>query len=56
MLPRGRCPPGRRKAEGSAGCAQIIDVGRHRVVREAELSTWVHRLNSPEASSSAPLA
>jgi hypothetical protein len=39
----GPCPRSRRRPRGSAGCAEVVDVGRHRVVREAGLSTGVHR-------------
>jgi hypothetical protein len=42
-LPCGSCPPGRRRSGGSAVLAKVVDVGHHRVVREAELSTGVHR-------------
>jgi hypothetical protein len=42
VRPRGRCPPGRRSAGGGAGHAQVVDVGRDRIVREAGLSTEVH--------------
>jgi hypothetical protein len=37
-----RCPPGPCGAEGGVGRSQRVHVGRHRVVREAWLSTSVH--------------
>jgi hypothetical protein len=39
---RGPCPPSRHRPRGSAGRAEAVDIGRHRVVREARLSTGVH--------------
>jgi hypothetical protein len=36
------CPLSRRRPRGSAGRVEAVDVGRHRVVREAGLSTGVH--------------
>jgi hypothetical protein len=38
----GSCPPSRCRPRGSAGRAEAVNVGRHRVVREARLSTGVH--------------
>jgi hypothetical protein len=58
--PHGRCPPDHRRAGGGVGRAQVVDIGRHRVVWEAGLSAGVHRgvpfHELPQASSSAPLA
>jgi hypothetical protein len=42
MSLRGTCPPSCRP-RGGAGRAEVVDVGRHRVAREAGLSTKVHR-------------
>jgi hypothetical protein len=60
MLSRDSCPPSRRRSRVGADCVQVVDVGRHRVVREAGLSTGVHRGVSlhelPQASGSALLA
>jgi hypothetical protein len=42
-MSRSLCPPSRRGPRGSAGRAEAVDVGRHRVVRVAGLSTGVHR-------------
>jgi hypothetical protein len=59
-LPSGLYPPGRRRVRGGAGRAQAVDVGRHRIVREAGLSTVVHRgvplHELPQASSSTLLS
>jgi hypothetical protein len=53
-------PSSRRRPRGSAGRAEVVDVGRHRVVREAGLSTGVHRgvplHELPQPSGSSPLA
>jgi hypothetical protein len=60
MLSRGLCPLSRHRPRGGAGCAEVVDVARHRVVREAGLSTGVHRgvplHELPQASGSSPLA
>jgi hypothetical protein len=42
MLSHGPCPPSCRRPRGGAGRAEVVDVGRHRVVREVGLSTGVH--------------
>jgi hypothetical protein len=38
----GLCPLSRRRPGGCAGRAEAVNVGRHRVVREAGLCTGVH--------------
>jgi hypothetical protein len=38
----GPCPSSRCRARGGAGRAEVVDAGRHRIIREAELSTGVH--------------
>jgi hypothetical protein len=43
VLPRGLCSPSHRRPRGSASRAEVVDVGRHRVVREAGLSMGGHR-------------
>jgi hypothetical protein len=43
MSSRGPCPPSRRRPRGGTGRAEVVDVGHHRVVQEAWLSTGVHR-------------
>jgi hypothetical protein len=40
---RGPCSPSRCRPRGGTGRAEVVDVGHHRVVREAGLSTGVHR-------------
>jgi hypothetical protein len=51
VLPRSRCPPERRGSRQGAGHMQVVDVGHHRVVRQAGLSrgyiTVYHSMNSP---------
>jgi hypothetical protein len=42
MSPRGSCPPSHCRPRGGAGSAEVVDVGRHRVVWEAGLSTGVY--------------
>jgi hypothetical protein len=42
MPSRGSCPLSRRKPRGGVDCAEVVDVGRHRVVWEAGLPTGVH--------------
>jgi hypothetical protein len=48
---RGPCSPSRRRPRSGAGRAEVIDIGRHQVVRKAGLSTGyiaVYRsMNSP---------
>jgi hypothetical protein len=42
MPSRGPRPSSRRRPRGGTGCAEVFDVGRHRVVRKARLSMGVH--------------
>jgi hypothetical protein len=60
MSSRGPCPLSRRRPRGGTGHAEVVDVGRHRVVREAGLSMGVHRgvplHELPQPSGSSPLA
>jgi hypothetical protein len=41
--PRSQCPPERCRSGHGAGHMQLVDVGHHRVVQEARLSTGVRR-------------
>jgi ribosomal protein S27E len=43
MLSCDPCPQSLRRPRGGIGRAKVVDVGHHRVVREAGLSTGVHR-------------
>jgi hypothetical protein len=56
----GSCPLSRRRPRGDASRAEVVDVGRHQVVREGGLSMGyivVYRsMNSPQASGSTLLA
>jgi hypothetical protein len=60
MMSRGPFPLNRRRPRGSAGREDDVNVGRHRVVREAGLSTGVHcgvpLHELPPAQWSTPLA
>jgi hypothetical protein len=38
----GLCSPSRRRPKSGAGRVEVVDIGRHRVVWEAGLSTGVH--------------
>jgi hypothetical protein len=60
MMSRGSCPPSHRRHRGNTSRVEVVDVGRHRVVREAGLSLGVHRgvplHELPQASGSSPLS
>jgi hypothetical protein len=42
VVSHGPCPSSRRRPRGSADHAEVVDVGRHWIVREDGLSTGVH--------------
>jgi hypothetical protein len=60
MLSCGPRPPSHRRPRGGIGRAEVVDVGRHWVIREARLSMGVHHgvplHELPQASGSSPLA
>jgi hypothetical protein len=60
MSSRGPCPLSRLRPMDDAGRTKVVDIGCHRVVREAGLFTGVivvyRSMNSPQPSGSSPLA